>query len=141
MHLIKAHEDDARLEQVEEVSIRSQRIQRGIFRVPNNLLSEKSEVVKVFQEEVSVPEPATRKVAVVQELTSAKEEVNSSQSSSSAARALDIDSMWEMESMSSRYDTYDVFHVDEVENSVCELPTSHLKVEEKRSRDVEMSCV
>ncbi|KAI5066720.1 hypothetical protein GOP47_0019344 [Adiantum capillus-veneris] len=43
--------------------------------------------------------------------------------------------------MSSRYETYDVFGVDEVGKSVCELPANHLKVEEKHSVDVEMPCV
>ncbi|KAI5082650.1 hypothetical protein GOP47_0002393 [Adiantum capillus-veneris] len=41
--------------------------------------------------------------------------------------------MWETESISSRYESYDVFHVDEVEQDVCKLPTTQLKVEEKYS--------
>ncbi|KAI5082447.1 hypothetical protein GOP47_0002190 [Adiantum capillus-veneris] len=41
--------------------------------------------------------------------------------------------MWETESISSRYETYDAFHVDQVEKDVYKLPASHLKVEEKYS--------
>ncbi|KAI5074958.1 hypothetical protein GOP47_0010919 [Adiantum capillus-veneris] len=130
MNVIRARDVDATLEEVEEVPTTAQQVERGIFRVPPSLLPQESEVLKVFEEEVSLPEPTTRKEAVVQELASSKEESGSSQSSSSV---LDIDSMWETESRSSRYETYDVFHVDEVENSVCELPANHLKVEEKYS--------
>ncbi|KAI5064515.1 hypothetical protein GOP47_0021185 [Adiantum capillus-veneris] len=49
--------------------------------------------------------------------------------------------MWETESRSSRYETYDVFYVNEVENSVCELSVSHLEVEETHSSSVEIPCV
>ncbi|KAI5057846.1 hypothetical protein GOP47_0027861 [Adiantum capillus-veneris] len=130
MHLIKAHEANARLEEVEEVPTRAQKVQRGIFRVPHSLLAQESEVVKDLKEEVAVLEPATRLTAMVQELTSAKEESDSSQSSSSV---LDTDSMLETEFRSSRYETYDVFHVDEVENNVCEWPASQLNIEEQYS--------
>ncbi|KAI5059654.1 hypothetical protein GOP47_0025973 [Adiantum capillus-veneris] len=130
MNVIKSREADARLEELDEVPTRAQKVQRDIFMVPPSLLPQESEVVKGLEEEVSFPEPATRLTAVVQELTSAKEESDSSQSSSSV---LDTDSMWETESRSSRYETYDVFHVDEVENNVCELPASQLKVEEQYS--------
>ncbi|KAI5064636.1 hypothetical protein GOP47_0021306 [Adiantum capillus-veneris] len=71
-----------------------------------------------------------RKAVVVQELASSKEESDSSHSSSSA---LDTDATWETESRSSRYETYDVFLVDERMNNVCELPANHLKVKEKYS--------
>ncbi|KAI5056107.1 hypothetical protein GOP47_0029628 [Adiantum capillus-veneris] len=130
MHVIKACEDDARVEEVEEVPTRAQKVQRGIFRVPPSLLPQKSEVVKVFQEEVPIPEPTTRLTVVVQELARSKEESDSSHSSSSA---LDTDATWETESRSSRYETYDVFHVNEVKKNLCELPASQLKVEEEYS--------
>ncbi|MCO5575348.1 hypothetical protein L7F22_029148 [Adiantum nelumboides] len=90
MHLIKAHEADARVEEVEQVPTRCQKVQRGIFRVPPSLLPQENEVVKDLKEEVSVLEPTTRKVAVVQELASSKEESDSSHNSSSN---LDTDSI------------------------------------------------
>ncbi|KAI5082503.1 hypothetical protein GOP47_0002246 [Adiantum capillus-veneris] len=138
MNVIEAREVDARLEEIEEVPTRAQEVQRGIFRVPPSLLPQEREVVESLKEEVSVVEPATRLTAKVQELASSEEEFESSQSSSSA---LDTDATWEMESMSSRYETYDVFHEDKVENNVCKLPASHLKVEKNHSAGVEMSCV
>ncbi|KAI5074964.1 hypothetical protein GOP47_0010925 [Adiantum capillus-veneris] len=138
MNVIKARKADARLEELDEVPTRAQQVQRGIFRVPPSLIPQESEVVKVFQEEVPVLEPETRLTAKVQELTSAEEEFDSSQRSSSS---LDTDSMWETDSRSSRYETYDVFYVNEVENNVCELPVSHLEVEETHSAGVEMPCV
>ncbi|KAI5080237.1 hypothetical protein GOP47_0005716 [Adiantum capillus-veneris] len=76
--------------------------------------------------------------AKVQEPAISEEEYDSSHSSSSS---LDTDSMWETESISFRYESYDVFHVDEVEQDVYELPTSHLKVKEEHSARVEMPCV
>ncbi|KAI5061724.1 hypothetical protein GOP47_0024229 [Adiantum capillus-veneris] len=138
MNVIKAREVDARVEEVEQVPTRSQRIQRGIFKVPPNLLAQKDEVIEDLKEEVLVPELATRKVAVIQELASSKEGSDSSHSSSSS---LDIDATWEKESMYSRYETYDVFYVDEVINNVCELHASHLKVKEGPSASVERPCV
>ncbi|KAI5061716.1 hypothetical protein GOP47_0024221 [Adiantum capillus-veneris] len=143
MHLIKAQEADATLEKVEEVPIRSQKIQSGIFRVPPSLLAQENKVIKDFKDEVLVPEPAmrkvaTRKVAVVQELASSKKESDNSHSSNSS---LDTDATWETKSMYSRYETYDVFHDGEVEKNVCELPASHLKVKEEHSASVEMTCV
>ncbi|KAI5060660.1 hypothetical protein GOP47_0025080 [Adiantum capillus-veneris] len=108
MNVIKACEVDARIEEVEEMPTKAQQVQRGIFRVPPGLLPQESKVVKVFKEEVSVLEPL-------------KEESNSYHSSNNS---LDTDATWETESMSSRYETYDIFHVDEVMNSGCESPTS-----------------
>ncbi|KAI5072940.1 hypothetical protein GOP47_0013046 [Adiantum capillus-veneris] len=118
------------LEEVEQVPTRSQKIQRSIFRVPPSLLAiaQEDEVIEYLKEEVSVLEPATRMTAKVQEPPRSEEEFDSSQSSSSA---LDTTSMWETDSMSSRYETYDVFHVDEVEKDVYELRASQLKVEDK----------
>ncbi|KAI5064603.1 hypothetical protein GOP47_0021273 [Adiantum capillus-veneris] len=138
MHLIKARKEDARVEELEEVPTRAQKVQRGIFRVPPSLLPQEDEVVKDLKEEVSVLELATRKVVMVQELASSKEESDSSHSSNSS---LDTDAIWEIISLPSRYETYDVFYVDEVMNNVCELSASHLKVEDKHSACVEMSCV
>ncbi|KAI5075833.1 hypothetical protein GOP47_0009909 [Adiantum capillus-veneris] len=130
MHLIKAHEADARVDEVEQVPTRSQKIQRGIFRVPPSLLAQEDEVTKGLEEEVLVLEPTTRLTANVQESARSEEDTESSQRSSSD---LDKDSMWETESMSSRYETYDFFHVDEVEQDVYGSPASQLKVEEKYS--------
>ncbi|KAI5081335.1 hypothetical protein GOP47_0004518 [Adiantum capillus-veneris] len=95
-------------------------------------------MIKDPEENVLVPEPATRKVAKMQELESSKKESKISQISS---RSLDTDSTWETESISSRYETYDVFHVDEVMNNVYEFPISQLKVKEKHSASLEMLCV
>ncbi|KAI5073842.1 hypothetical protein GOP47_0011855 [Adiantum capillus-veneris] len=108
MNVIKAREVDSRVEELEEVTTRAQKGQRGIFRVPPSFLPQESEVVKDLQEEVSVLEPGTRKEVDVQEQASSEQGSESSQSSSSN---LDTDSMWERESMSSRYETYDGFHV------------------------------
>ncbi|KAI5081378.1 hypothetical protein GOP47_0004561 [Adiantum capillus-veneris] len=130
MHLIKEHEADARLEKVEEVPIRSQKIWRGIFRVPPSLLPQEDEVIEDRKEEVLALEPATRQTTKVREPVRLEEE---SESSHSSTRSLDMDATWETESRSSRYEIYDVFHVDEVEKYVCELPASQLNVEEKYS--------
>ncbi|KAI5055367.1 hypothetical protein GOP47_0030512 [Adiantum capillus-veneris] len=130
MNVIKVREADSRLEEVEEVLIRSQKIHRCIFRVPPSLLAQEDKVIEDLKEEVSVLDPTTRLTTKVQEPARSEEESDNSHSSSSS---LDTDSMWETISMSSRYETYDVFHVDEVEKDVYKLPVSPLKVEEKYS--------
>ncbi|KAI5065716.1 hypothetical protein GOP47_0020411 [Adiantum capillus-veneris] len=138
MNLIKACEIDARLAEVEQVPTRSYKIQRGIFRMPPSFLAQEDEVIKGLEEEVSVPEPATGKTVVVQESTSSEEGSESSQSSNNS---LDTNATWETKSMSSRYETYDAFHVDEVMKDVYKFPASELKVREKNSASAEMLCV
>ncbi|KAI5069745.1 hypothetical protein GOP47_0016046 [Adiantum capillus-veneris] len=101
MNVIKAREEDARVEEVEKFPTRSQRVQQGIFRVPPSLLLQEDEGTKVLEDEVLVLDPTTRKVAMVQESARSEEESDSSHSSS---RSLDTDATWETESRFSRYE-------------------------------------
>ncbi|KAI5063640.1 hypothetical protein GOP47_0022187 [Adiantum capillus-veneris] len=74
--------------------------QRGVYRVPSNVLDQVTFGKQVVEKIVEVPKP----VNFVEKI-----EVYSSYSS-----ALDTDSTWETEFVFSRYETYDIMHVNRV---------------------------
>ncbi|KAI5079113.1 hypothetical protein GOP47_0006784 [Adiantum capillus-veneris] len=80
--------------------MRPQQLQRGVYRVPPDVLDQVTSEKQAVEKIAEVPKP----VSFVE-----KAEVYLSYSS-----ALDTDNTWETESAFSRYETYDVMHVDKV---------------------------
>ncbi|KAI5057877.1 hypothetical protein GOP47_0027892 [Adiantum capillus-veneris] len=98
MNVIRAHEANATVEEMEEVPTRAQQVQRGVYRVPPDVLDQVPSEKEAGEKTAEVP----KSVSFVE-----KAELCSSYSS-----ALDTDSTWQTESGFSRYETYDVMFVD-----------------------------
>ncbi|KAI5074876.1 hypothetical protein GOP47_0010837 [Adiantum capillus-veneris] len=97
-HVVAA--DDERVETILCGPMRSQQLQRGVYQVPPDLLDQVTSEKQAVEKIAEVPKP----MSFVE-----KAEMYSSYSS-----ALDMDSTWETGSSFSRYETYDVMHVDKV---------------------------
>ncbi|KAI5073947.1 hypothetical protein GOP47_0011960 [Adiantum capillus-veneris] len=94
--------------------MRPQQLQKGVYRVPSDVL-----------DQVASEKQAVEKIV---EVSNSVSFVEKSELCPSYSSALDIDSTWETESAFSRYETYDVMYVDNLvkerqvtgEEPVCE---------------------
>ncbi|MCO5554075.1 hypothetical protein L7F22_007601 [Adiantum nelumboides] len=126
MNVIRASRGDGRLEEMPHVPLEPQKLQRGIFRVPLNLFAQEDLSKKTMTSFEDAPEQVNGKVAKVPKAVSFEDEIDILSSSSSI---LDSDGTWEKQSVSSRYDVYDVMNVGEEIAAMCEVDEQNTGLE------------
>ncbi|KAI5072871.1 hypothetical protein GOP47_0012977 [Adiantum capillus-veneris] len=98
--MVAADRRDARVETIPCGPMRPQQLQRGVYRVLPDVL-----------DQVTFEKQAVEKVV---EVPKAGEFLEKAEVYASYSSALDTDNTWKTESSFSRYETYDVMHVDKV---------------------------